>query len=213
MNLGQEQKFCHKLPAKVGARQPHNKAKCKLAETMNDNAKCKHPPRCWFHRRINRNLIKLDCGKKEKGVRKGMYCANPDGINLDCVSKKCQFPLSDMNLVDNSSIEKSKGQYLIGKDEDGNEEFIFIHLPSCKSNMLKNKHPTLRAIFQKALKIKPDDSRGSKSNGVTDRYIMYDYRKEPKGSNIGECSFCSNSSEKDREDVSAEVANFVGSLE
>jgi hypothetical protein len=42
---------------------------------------------------------------------------------------------------------------------------------------------------------------------------MYGYRKEPKGSDIGEYSFHPDSSEKDREDVSAEVANFVGSLE
>ncbi len=142
-----------------------------------------------------------------------MYCANPDGINLDRVLKKCQFPLLDMNLVDNSSIEKSKGQYLIAKDEDGNEEFICIRLPSRQSNMLKKKRPNLRAVFQKALKIKLDVSRGSKSNGVTDRYIMYGYRKEPKGSDIGEYSFHPDSSEKDREDMSAEVANFVGSLE
>lgn len=68
-----------------------------------------------FQKRINGNLIKLDCGKKDKGVQSGIYCMNPDEINLDWVSKKCQFQifLMHMTLVDNSSIEKLKGQYLI----------------------------------------------------------------------------------------------------
>jgi hypothetical protein len=86
MKFGQEQKFHHKLPTKVGARQPH-KAECKLAKTMNNYIKCKYLPLCHFHKMINGNLIKLVCGKKDKGAQKGMYCANPVGINLDQVSK------------------------------------------------------------------------------------------------------------------------------
>lgn len=99
-------------------------------------------------------------------------------------------------------------------DEDGSLVVSKLNRNAAIRVLSNGERRVLRRIMKKACAVKPDVKRGKKNGGVSDRYVCFGFRKDPKLSGvIGEYAFKSSVDSIMAETLKDHVSTYVSKLE
>ena len=195
--------------APKGRKGRHNVAK-KTAVQLMDSVQATSSARRGFRRRVKKSIETLSFAKTSAASQAGKFCLDMEGSRSPVDSDKT-FLLDDVSCrVPASSDKPNQGVFAV---DQGTHDFIFARVPARRAAELSSKHKKWQKILVKALGIKPNFKRGEKRNGACDRCVLFGWRKNPRGKEVGEYVFKKSISKDEVEDVELEIARMLKDIE
>ncbi|CAJ1962800.1 unnamed protein product [Cylindrotheca closterium] len=109
------------------------------------------------------------------------------------VKKKCRrncfWEKGSLKVLDPDHETNSIAVFGKPNGNQGLTDFLFYKASDRQRGELKEQWKDVRNLMPKAMKQKPDVARGKQSAALYQRCICFGYRKDPKGSDIGEYAY------------------------
>lgn len=164
-----------------------------------------------FHRRFQKGMKKYVVRREESlSGKEGMYCFDATTPRTD-VDGKSVFALENVRVkVPLSRDAVNEGAFVV--DENG-DTFVCLRVPARRAQEVSRFHGRWRKTLGDALESKPDNQRGATRGGSSKKLVAFGWRKNPKGKEIGEYAFKTNTSEELAAEVTDGIKKIVECLE